>query len=418
MGALSLIYNPVRGNLKLRFGLDLRSGTHIALRLVETRNPLTGEMTKVDQRVLEQSIQVFQRRLNPDGTREIIITPEPPDRLIVEIPEETNLEKAEALVKQAARLEIKEPIYNPVTNSTSWKTIMDGSGIVEAYAHPSPTGPQWEVAFEMNKEAGKILGAASRRLVGQNIAIYFDNKEIMIATVLRPMEGGHGGITGLVGGRDRTNPQRVVTAAEDATELANLLKAGALPVDVQLLESFTISPTLGSQSLRFSLAAGGMGLGLVCIFMIGYYRLPGVMASIALLLYTVLCLASMNIPGLEFVLTLPGIAGFILSIGMAVDANVLIFERLKEELWLQKPVEEAISIGFQKAWSSILDGHVTTATGAAVLYIFGSASIKGFGLTLLVGTAWSLITATLFTRILIHFAFFGLNLRSRSIYGA
>lgn len=418
LGSFCMIYNPLTGRLKLRLGLDLRSGSHIALRLVETENPVTGQMVRIDENVVEQSVQVFQRRLNPDGTREILITPEPPDRLIVEIPEETNLQKAEALVKQAARLEIKEPVYNPATHQTTWKTVMDGSSIVDAYAHPSRTGPEWEVAFEMDKGGGKILGAVSRRLVGQNIAIYFDNKEIMVATVLRPMEGGHGGITGLVGGRDRTNPRRTVTAAEDATELANFLKAGALPVNVKILESFTISPTLGSQSLGYSLVAGGLGLAFVCLFMIGYYRLPGIMASVALALYTLLCLASMNIPGLEFVLTLPGIAGFILSIGMAVDANVLIFERLKEELWLKKTVEQAISIGFKKAWSSILDGHVTTAVGAAILYFFGSASIKGFGLTLLVGTAWSLITATLFTRVLIHFAFFKLNIQSSSKYGA
>lgn len=128
-----------------------------------------------------------------------------------------------------------------------------------------------------------------------------------------------------------------------------------------------------------------MGLGFVCLYMIGYYRLPGVMASVALVVYTIICLASMNIPGLEFVLTLPGIAGFILSIGMAVDANVLIFERLKEELWEQRPVAQAISVGFEKAWPSILDGHVTTGVGAFILYYFGSATIKGFGLTLLVG---------------------------------
>ena len=418
IACLLMIWDPRVNKIKLRLGLDLRSGSHIAVQLVEAQNPLTGETVKINQHVVEQSVQVFQRRLNPDGTREIVVTPEPPDRLIVEIPEETDLEKAEALVKQAARLEIREPIYNPVTKQTTWKTVMDGASIINANAQPSQTGTEWEVAFELNKQGAKVFGDLTRRLVGQSMAIYFDGKEVMVARVESAITGGHCRITNIHGGPDPTNPNKVLTPAEDATSLANFLKAGALPVDVRILESYTVSPTLGAQSLQYSLAAGAMGLGLVCLYMMGYYRLPGVTASIALVIYTIICLASMNIPGLEFVLTLPGIAGFILSIGMAVDANVLIFERLKEELWEQRPLAQAISIGFEKAWPSILDGHVTTGMGAFILYYFGSATIKGFGLTLLVGTAWSLITATLFTRALIDFAFYGLKLQSRKTFGA
>jgi preprotein translocase subunit SecD len=418
LACLLMIVDPRTGQLKLRLGLDLRSGSHIAVQLVEAKNPLTGETVKINQRVVEQALQVFQRRLNPDGTREIVVTPEPPDRLIVEIPEETDLEKAEALVKQAARLEIKEPIYNPITKETTWKTVMDGASITNANPQPSTTGTEWEVSFDLNKQGAKVFGDLTRRLVGQRMDLYFDGKEIMVANVESAITGGHCRITNINGGPDPSNPNKVQTPAEEATSLANFLKAGALPVDVKILESYTVSPTLGAQSLQYSLVAGAMGLGLVCLYMIGYYRLPGVMASAALVIYTVICLASMNIPGLEFVLTLPGIAGFILSIGMAVDANVLIFERLKEELWEQRPVAQAISVGFEKAWPSILDGHVTTGMGAFILYYFGSATIKGFGLTLLVGTAWSLITATLFTRAMIDFAFYGLKIQGRKTFGA
>ena len=418
VACLLMIWNPRNGQLKLRLGLDLRSGSHIAVQLIEAKNPLTGETVKINQRVVEQALQVFQRRLNPDGTREIVVTPEPPDRLIVEIPEETDLQKAEALVKQAARLEIKEPIFNPLTKETTWKTVMDGASITNANPQPSTTGTEWEVSFDLNKQGAKVFGDLTRRLVGQRMALYFDGKEIMVANVESPITGGHCRITNINGGPDPSNPNKIQTPAEEATSLANFLKAGALPVDVKILESYTVSPTLGAQSLRYSLVAGAMGLGFVCLYMIGYYRLPGVMASVALVVYTIICLASMNIPGLEFVLTLPGIAGFILSIGMAVDANVLIFERLKEELWEQRPVAQAISVGFEKAWPSILDGHVTTGVGAFILYYFGSATIKGFGLTLLVGTGWSLITATLFTRTLIDFAFYGLKIQSRKTFGA
>lgn len=416
IGALLMIWNPRSNTLKLRLGLDLKSGSHIAVQLIEAKNPMTDEIVKVDARVLEQAVQVFQRRLNPDGTREIIVTPEPPDRLIVEIPEETNLEKAEGLVRQAARLEFKEQIFNPVTKETTWKTVMDGSSIAHAAAQPSMDGGAWEVHFELTRQGAKDFADLTRRLVKRPLGIFFDGREISSPIVNEPITQGSGRINGMNGGVDPITGKRL-TAAEDARMLSNFLNAGALPVDIKILESYTVSPTLGAESLRYSLLAGAMGLGFVSIYMIAYYRVPGVTASIALVVYTLLCLASMNIPGLEFVLTLPGIAGFILSIGMAVDANVLIFERLKEELWDKKTVAQAISIGFDKAWSSILDGHVTTGMGAFILFYFGSASIKGFGLTLLVGTAWSLITATLFTRLMIDFAYYGLKIQGRKAFG-
>lgn len=418
IGCLLMIWNPRSNTLKLRLGLDLKSGSHIAVRLIDAPNPITGEMVHVNERVLNQAVQVFQRRLNPDGTREIVVTPEPPDRLIVEIPEETDLSKAEALVKQAARLEIKEPIYDPVTKEMTWKTAMDGSSITHATAQPHTDGKSWAVHFELNKQGAKAFGDLTRRLVGQPMGIFFDGRELMSPKVEEPITRGQCQISPINGGPDPMNPSKILTAVEEATVLANFLNAGALPVDVKILESYTVSATLGAESLRYSLFAGALGLGFVCIYMIGYYRLPGVMASIALVIYTIVCLASMNIPGLEFVLTLPGIAGFILSIGMAVDANVLIFERLKEELWEGRPVVQAIQVGFERAWSSILDGHVTTGVGAFILYYFGSASIKGFGLTLLVGTAWSLITATLFTRSLMDFAFHGLKIQGKKMFGA
>lgn len=418
VASLFMIVDPRNGQLKLRLGLDLKSGSHIAVQLIEAPNPLTGEVVKINQRVQEQAVQIFQRRLNPDGTREIVVTPEPPDRLIVEIPEETDLQKAEALVRQAARLEFKEEKFNPMTGEHTWKTVMDGSAVAHAAPRPSMNGTNWEVEMEMTREGTKAFADLTRRLVGKKMAIYFDSHEVMVANVESPITQGQGRITNLNGGPDPANPGKTLTAAEEATSLANFLNAGALPVDVKILESYTVSPTLGAQSLQYSLIAGALGLGFVCVYMIGYYKVPGVTASAALVVYTIICLASMNIPGLEFVLTLPGIAGFILSIGMAVDANVLIFERLKEELWLNKPVAQAISIGFEKAWPSILDGHVTTAMGAFILYYFGSASIKGFGLTLLVGTAWSLITATLFTRAMLDFTFYQLKVQGRQAFGA
>ena len=415
--ALLMIYDPRNNKTKLRLGLDLKSGSHIAVKLLEAPDPMTGRVVKIDQSVLEQAMLVFQRRLNPDGTKEIVVTPEPPDRLIVEIPEETDLQKAEDLVRQAARLEFKEQVFNPVTKAVTWKTVLDGRAIVAANSRPSTSGSDWEVTFDVGNDSRQRLADLTRRLMNKPLGIFFDGREVSAPIVQGVMDSGSGVITHLNG---RVDPQsgKKLTGAEEAQMMANLLNAGALPVDVKILESYTVSPTLGAESLRHSLVAGALGLGVVCAYMSFYYALPGVMASFALVIYTVLCLASMNLPGLEFVLTLPGIAGFVLSIGMAVDANVLIFERLKEELWEGRSVRQSVQVGFERAWPSIVDGHVTTAVGAFILYYFGSATIKGFGLTLLVGTGWSLITATMFTRTLIEFALNGMKITDRKYYGA
>ena len=205
---------------------------------------------------------------------------------------------------------------------------------------------------------------------------------------------------------------------EEANDLANILNSGALTIDVEILEAYTVSPTLGEQSLRSSLTAGVIGLIAVILYMIAYYRLPGFLASIALVIYGVWVVGSMVIPGLEFVLTLPSIAGVVLSIGMAVDANVLQFERIKEELWAGRSVRSALDAGFERAFSSIIDGHVSTFIGAMILFWFGASSVKGFGVTLMIGTVLSLVTAIWVTRQLLHFVVDFLKLDSqRKLYG-
>lgn len=418
IGSIFLIWDVKTNTCRIQLGLDLRSGSHIAVQLLETKNPITGDPIKITKAVQEQALQVFQKRLNPDGTREIVVTPEQSDRLIVEIPEMTNLHEAEAMVKRAARLEFREQVPNPALGKVEWKTVMDGSMIKSANPRPGQGGA-WEVEFELTSQGTTSFGEVTRRLIGKPLGIFFDNQMISAPNVESAITSGSGRITGLHGGKRKNEVTgELLTGAEEASQLANFLNAGALPVDVKILESYTVSPTLGAESLKYSLVSGIIGLAAVCVYMMFYYRVPGVMASVALVVYTLLTLGSMNIPGLQFVLTLPGIAGFVLSIGMAVDANVLIFERLKEELWDGKTLNQAIKIGFDRAWSSILDGHVTTAVGAVILYYFGSASIKGFGLTLLVGTAWSLITATVVTRNFMDLCIARLGLAKPEHYGA
>ncbi len=392
--------------LKLKLGLDLRSGTHITLQLKEVKDPETGQVVRINEEIRNRSIQVFTKRLNSIGTSEILIAPAGLDRIIIEIPEMTDLEKAKGLVKKAGRLEFKEKVFNPVTRQQDWKTVMDGRYIAKAAVGRHGTGDDaWAVEFELTKDGTRLFGDLTTRLVNKPLGISFDGELISEPNVNEPITGGSGIISGSF-------------TLEKANELANILNAGALPVDVQILEAYTVSPTLGAESLHRSQVASLIGIGIVVLYMVFYYRVPGVVASIALVVYSIWVLGGMVIPGLEFVLTLPGIAGFVLSIGMAVDANVLQFERVKEELWSGKSVRAALDHGFERAFSSIIDGHVTTFLGALILFWFGATSVKGFGITLMLGTALSLVTAVWVTRQLLYFITDFLSIDDNSMYGA
>lgn len=395
-----------KDRLKLKLGLDLRSGTHIALQLKPVEDPMSGKVTKIDNETLNRSIQVFTKRLNAIGTSEILIAAAGADRIIVEIPEMTDLEKAKNMVRKAGRLEFKEKVFDPVTQSAQYKTVMDGRYLERAGVGRSGVGKDsWCVEFQFDKTGAKYFGEITSRMKGKPLGIFLDGQMYSEPVVQNAITGGSGQITGSF-------------SLEEANDLANVLNAGALTVDVEILEAYTVSPTLGEQSLRSSLTAGLIGLGVVMLYMIGYYRLPGLLASIALIIYGVWVIGTMVVPGLEFVLTLPGIAGVVLSIGMAVDANVLQFERIKEELWNGRSVKASLDAGFERAFSSIIDGHVSTFLGALILFWFGASSVKGFGITLMIGTALSLITAVWVTRQLLHFATDFLKIdANRKLYG-
>lgn len=402
--AATMVYDVRTGKSKMLLGLDLRSGSHIAVQLLGTSSE--GKTVKITKEIQDQAMGVFRKRLNPEGNKEVVITPENIDRLIIEIPEVTDLAEAERMVRRAGHLEFKSQSYDPVKKDVVWTTRLDGAAVKSAQAVVDSAGgsENWQIEFNLTSQGAREFGELTRELVGKPLGIFFDGEEVSSPNVQTPITGGHGQITGSF-------------TKEEAQDLANFLNAGALPVDVKILESYTVSPTLGAESLARSLHAGLAGVGLVAIFMIFNYRMLGVLASVALVVYTALVLASMNIPTMQFVLTLPGIAGFILSIGMAVDANVLIFERYREERERKHSLEQASELGFDKAFASILDGHVTTFLGAWILYIFGAASIKGFGLTLMIGTAWSMITAVFVTKYLFYFCIHALGLKNPKIYG-
>ena len=401
---VTMIYDFGAQKSKMLLGLDLRSGSHIAVELLGTGED--GKPVKITREIQNQAIQVFRKRLDPEGNKEVVITPEDVNRLIIEIPEVTDIAEAERMVKKVGKLEFKSSTYNPATAQLEWTTRLDGSAVKSAQAVVDPTSPDenWQIEFQMTSEGAREFGTLTRELVGRPLGIFFDGEEISSPNVNTPITGGHGQITGRF-------------TRDEAVTLVNYLNAGALPVNVEILEAYTVSPTLGAESLLSSVRAGIAGVCMVALFMAGYYRLLGVLASLALIVYTVAVLASMNIPTMQFVLTLPGIAGFILSVGMAVDANVLIFERIREEREKERSFTEAVETGFDKAFSSILDGHVTTFLGAAILFALGSASINGFGLTLMLGTAWSMLTAIFVTRNFLWFTYYTLGVKNPSLYG-
>jgi preprotein translocase subunit SecD len=255
---------------------------------------------------------------------------------------------------------------------------------------PSASGG-YEIAFALKNEGATIFSDYTGANVGKFLAIVLDKKVISAPQIQTQISEGSGVITGSY-------------TAESANAFAVQLRYGSLPVPVEVTESRTVGPTLGAESIRKSVLAGIIGLSVVILFMLFYYRLPGLIADLALLSYALFSMALFKL--IPVVLTLPGIAGFILSIGMAVDANILIFERMKEELRSGKPLRQAIDLGWQRAWPSIRDSNLSTLITCLILYIFGStfgaSMVKGFAVTLAIGVLVSLFTAITVTRTYLH----------------
>jgi preprotein translocase subunit SecD len=255
------------------------------------------------------------------------------------------------------------------------------------------------VSFELTSDGAKLFGDYTSQHVSDYLAIVLDKQVISVPQIQTAITTGSGSITGSF-------------TADEANSLAVQLRYGALPIPLRVVESQTVGPTLGQDSLRKSTTAGIIGLLVVISFMALYYRLPGVVADLALLVYAVITFALFEL--IPVTLTLPGIAGFVLSIGVAVDANVLIFERMKEELRGGRTLTQAIDMGFSRAWPSIRDSNLSTLITCAILYWFGSAFgasiVKGFALTLAIGVGVSLFTAITVTRTFLHLVLDGIGI--------
>lgn len=398
--SLMTFWNFKESHSNLQFGLDLIGGAQ--LKFQGLPSPTVPVITPEIMKGVEK---VINNRVNASGTSEAIVQVVGKDRLMVEIPGK-DPETVKRRLLRTAKLEFKELAPDLKT----WvSTKITGADLKRAQATPDQTGSgQWVLAFEMKPEGARKFSDLTGRLLkglhanGQQayhqtdagrraytnlpLAIFLDDKLISQANVQGQISES-GQITGNF-------------TQEEAYDLALQLNAGALPIPLQLIEERTVSPTLGKESLQQSLIAGIAGLILVVIYMISIYRLPGLLSSLALLAYTLISLAIFT---KSVTLSTAGIAGFILSIGMAVDANILIFERLKEEMKTQKTLFRAVEEGFKKAFPSIFDSNLNTLIVCSILLVFGTGIVKGFAVTLALGVLVSFFTAIVITRQLLEF---------------
>ncbi|CAN1213073.1 protein translocase subunit SecD [Tumidithrix helvetica PCC 7403] len=431
-----------------KLGLDLRGGAQLTLQAEP--NPEQG-IPKITPRIMEAAKYVVEQRINGLGVAEATIVISGDSQLSVQLPGVDNPAQAERVLGKTAQLDFRkqrqgtegqfraeiavqkdlqiEQQYLKASadrdaiakneaalkrNKEAIRGLFDRTGLTGQYlkdagAVTGQAQDSWQVALTFDDKGGDLFAKTTGELggTGRSLGIFLDDELISYPSVGVEFQGK--GITG---------NHAVITGSrslEEATELALQLRAGALPVPVKLVGNSTVGATLGADSVQSSIYAGVAGLVLVLAFMVAYYKLLGVVADAALIVYAVITYAAFSVLGV--VLTLPGIAGFILSIGIAVDANVLIFERIREELRSGRSLYKSVEAGFNRAWASILDGHVTTIISCAALFWLGSGLVKGFAVTLGLGVAVSLFTAVTFSRSLLLTVITYPNLRKPSFYG-
>ncbi|ADI65805.1 protein translocase subunit SecD [Trichormus azollae] len=424
----------VIATIPVPLGLDLRGGSQLTIQVKPSE-----EIKEITERELEAVKKVVEGRINGLGVSEPVIQTVGTDKILVQLPGVNDPQQAERVLGGTAQLEFRTQKPNTETQifalQVSRKELkakqeelrksndkeaiaknkeelqnnnraitelfestnppLTGKYLKDAYGEPTQ-GTNWNVAIRFDPKGGELFADLTKKLAGtgRTIGIFLDKELISSPTV-----GVEFASTGITGG------SAVITGrleAEEANNLGVQLRGGALPVPVEIAERRTVGATLGKDSIQSSIYAGIGGLILVLIFMVVYYRLPGLIADVSLVIYSLLSWATFCLLGVT--LTLPGIAGFILSIGMAVDANVLIFERTREELRAGKSLYRSVESGFYRAFSSILDSNVTTWIACAALFWLGSGLVKGFALTLALGVGVSMFTAITCSRTLMFLA--------------
>jgi len=379
--------------VSFKLGLDLQGGSHLVYE-ADLKNVEKGEEAEAMQGLRD----VIERRVNLFGVREPIVrTQQVKDsyRLVVELPGVKDVSEAIKMIGKTPYLEFREETEEEGTSSITFKpTKLTGKYLKKASLGFNQTTLEPQVLLEFNSEGAKLFKEITPRNVGKRLAIYIDDVLISAPVVREEISGGKAQITGNF-------------TVEEARELARNLNAGALPVPIKLISQTSIGPTLGSISLQKSLKAGIWGFLGVILFMILVYRFSGVLAGLALMIYAGILLSLFKL--IPVTLTLAGIGGAILSIGMAVDANVLIFERMKEERKAGESFQRAVEAGFSRAWPSIRDSNLTTLIVAVIMFSFGTSFVKGFALTLSLGILVSMFSALFITRTFLR-SFIGLRL--------
>jgi protein-export membrane protein SecD len=411
-------------DIALRLGLDLQGGLKVLL----AADPAEGQ--EFDRNSMETARRIVESRVNSLGLTEPVVQAQGERRIIVELPGVENPEQAVETIKGTALLEFVDAAGNPllpgtvittslggpeavvreeitgtasVTATTGltqtqpqapdrvYETILTGADLANVGLDRTPQN-EYVIPFELKPEAAETFGQYTAAHVGQFLCIVLDKSVISCPRIQEPIPGGQGSISGAF-------------TLEEARQLAVQLRYGALPMPLRV-ESFNrVGATLGEQSVNRSVRAGVIGLSVVLLFMLVYYRLPGALADVALIVYVLINFALYKL--VPITLTLPGIAGFILSAGMAVDANILIFERMKEELRSGRRLTRAIEMGFERAWPSIRDAQLSTLIITGILFLFGTnfgaSIVKGFAITLALGTTVNLFTAVFATRTFVRY---------------
>ena len=378
--------------IETRLGLDLQGGLRGEY---QACTPETNGCTKPgkapERDQLETIRTIIENRVNATGVAEPVVQTQGADRITVEVPGVADPEELRKLIGATGKLD-----FTPVPEGVSvipeepipsdLKPLFSGDQIQSASPGRDEQG-QRAVDFVLKGEGARLFEDYTSKNVGKQFAIVLDGIVQSAPTIQSRIPGGRGQITG------------AFTSAE-MNRLVTTLKYGALPLQVREVQFTSISATLGLDFLKQSILAGIIGIGLVLLFMLVYYRLPGAVACLALLYYSAIVFAVFRL--IPVTLTLAGVAAFVLSVGMAVDANILIFERTKEELRAGKTIQSAIEAGFNRAWNSILDSNVSSLITAGILFYFGSATIRGFALVLIIGVLASMFTAITLSRIMLR----------------
>ena len=395
------LWNCVPPREKISLGLDLQGGMHLILKVDTQKLP---PQARTD--AAERALQIIRNRVDQFGVKEPQIYPQGENEIVVQLPGITDRERALSLISQVAHLEFRivsadpellrkalagEPVegvellrdIQSEPYLLEKKAPLTGEGLANAYVNYGQFGAP-EVSFTLTPDGAKVFSQLTAANIGRRLAIVLDGK-VKSAPVIQSQISDQGQITG------RFTPQ-------EAADLALVLRSGALPAPLVIEEERTVGPLLGNDSIRAGIKATGIGVGLVFLFMAGYYLLAGVVACVALALNFLIIMGGLGV--FHATLTLPGIAGIVLTLGMAVDANILIFERMREEMKLGRSMRQVINNGYDRAFSAIVDSNVTTLIAAFLLFQFGTGAIRGFAVTTTIGLLASMFTAIVVTRVI------------------